>query len=1335
MAQYSISLEDPKLVPYEWHYGEIDPEILKKECLHHLFEDSADRFPNNLAVVYDKTNIKYSELESRCNRLARYLRDSGVVTGDRVGIFIKPSIDMYVSILAIMKAGAAYVPIDTGAPQDRVMYISEDCKLKKLVTTSALCKDYPDTKNMVFLDEIQDVLQNYSDERYRHEEINVKNTDLCYLIYTSGTTGRPKGVQLEHRNACHLARAEQKIYNIVPEDRIYQGFTIAFDASVEELWMAFFNGATLIAATEAMKHAGMDLSKLLTDAGVTVLSTVSTLLSILNDDIPTVRLLIQGGECINEQIIKKWSKPGRRLFNTYGPTESTVIATYSECCPGKPITIGRPISNYSVYIVDDKLKEVPPGEAGELCIGGIGLARGYLHRDDLTREKFIRNPFFENKHDSPILYRTGDLVKFNEDGDIEFHGRIDTQVKIRGYRVELSEIESVIGLSPDVQASVVSVYDIDGVQSLVAYILPRDSAKGIDSEAIYELLHEKLPSYMMPTYYEVIETVPKLISGKTDRKCLPAPTGKKFKVNKNIILPRNDIEEDILNVWQDVFKSQDISVTDQFFDDLGGHSLRAALATSRLRENPNMNSLSVSDIYKYQTIEKLAEVVKERMKNTEASPASKEAKKVREFPWLSHKICGLFQAASMYLVYLIGSIPFLAIFLYVFYGNDFLKALLSVNILILYVAVLLLYLPVSMTLSVLMKWIMIGRYKEGDYPVWGLYYFRVWFAGLFQSLVPVPLLTGSPLISIYLRLMGTKVGKNCYIGSLRLGVFDLISIGDNCSLGFDSEVLGSVVEDGYLKLRRIEIGNNCYVGPNSILSNSSKMMDNSQLGEQSMLRENETIPSNERWTGSPARKSDKHDANLDAMFKSGAESSLLRRFCFGVSCYFADIILQMIQLAATLPGLFLMIFGFLHMGMWVMATIPVIALSYNFFMCIEIALIKKLLIGEIKPGHYDLYTVFYFRKWFVDKLMAMSLSSMHCFYATLYTPHFLRLLGCKIGKNVEVSTVTHITPDLLTIGEGSFIADSSLLGTPKIYMGQIYISNTEIGKKTFIGNSALIPSGTRIGDNSLIGVLSIPPDIKTVSDDTSWLGSPAIFLPKRDINKDFDEEQTFKPTRALIAKRYSIEFVKILLPGTISSAMMVAIYFVLVKLASILSLMQLLLVFPLISFAAGMLVLLFVVLLKKLLIGTYRPRVEPLWSTFVWRSELVTGVYESLAVPVLSQFLGTPFIRYFLGLFGVKIAKHVYMGTTDITEFDLVEIEEGCYLNRSTLQTHLFEDRVMKMSKIKIKKNCNIGLGAFILYDTVMNEHSSIGNHSLLMKGESLLQDTEWEGIPVERKL
>ena len=443
--------------------------------------------------------MTYAQVEQRANQLAHHLRSRGVKRSDCVAMLLPRSLEVCTTLLAILKTGAAYVPFDPGFPAERVGFVLADCKARALVTTklfAAKAKNFHG--EIILLDEHEAEIVSQSATKLNSADIGATPEDLCYIIYTSGSTGQPKGVQIEHRSACHLVRCEGEIFQVRPEDRVYQGFSIAFDASIEEIWLAFFAGATLVVGDDEMVHAGAALSQMLADASVTVLSCVPTLLSMMDDDVPSVRLLILGGEQCPPDLVKRWWNPRRRVVNTYGPTEATVIATYAECHPQKPVTIGRPLPNYFAEILDEQLRPVAQGQSGELCLGGSGLARGYVGLPELTRGKFIPNPLAKNGELPTRLYRTGDLARFTPGSEIEFLGRIDSQVKIRGFRVELSEIESVLLECPGMQATAVTLReDSPGAQQLVAYLVACDDEK-IDDSKIRERLRARLPAYMMP---------------------------------------------------------------------------------------------------------------------------------------------------------------------------------------------------------------------------------------------------------------------------------------------------------------------------------------------------------------------------------------------------------------------------------------------------------------------------------------------------------------------------------------------------------------------------------------------------------------------------------------------------------------------------------------------------------------------------------------------------------------------------------------------------------------------------------------------------------------------
>jgi len=441
-----------------------------------------------------------------------------------------------------------------------------------------------------------------------------------------------------------------------------------------------------------------------------------------------------------------------------------------------------------------------------------------------------------------------------------------------------------------------------------------------------------------------------------------------------------------------------------------------------------------------------------------------------------------------------------------------------------------------------------------------------------------------------------------------------------------------------------------------------------------------------------------------------------------------------ISLPTIISGYF--IFNLYRWGGIAVAIIPISAF-YVISFCLSTVLVKWLALGKSKEEEFSIYSVKYVRKWLVDTLLHFSLIAVRTVYATIYVPAWLRLLGAKVGRRAEVSTVNQISTDLLHIGKESFLADSVSIGAPVIRRGIMYLKKTGIGDRTFIGNSAVLVSGREVGDNALVGVLSTPPPDLSIAqtNNTSWLGSPPMFLPRRQIAEGFTDKQTYAPPLYMILLRGFIEFFRVTLPLAIPTLLIMMFYhFIGIKVGeeSTLKLMwHATLYFALVSCAMALIA----VAAKWILIGRYKPTQKPLWSTYVWRNELVNSLCESMAYPYFVNFLlGTPFCSFFFKLMGSSFGKRVFMETTEITEFDLVKVKDNVALNFGcTIQTHLFEDRVMKMSYLHIMQDCSVGPMAVVLYNSEMQQASSLSGLSLLMKGEVLPAKTHWQGSPARQ--
>jgi non-ribosomal peptide synthetase-like protein len=1297
--------------------------------LHEIFEAQADTRPKNIAVVFGPEETTYASLESRSNRIARHLRSRGVGRGSLVAMLLRRSVDAYAAILGILKSGAAYVPIDPEYPADRVAYILEDSGARALVTSADLARRHEAFEGAVVrVDADRDAIAAEKASRLTREEVGASSQDLCYVIYTSGSTGRPKGVMIEHRNARRLVQAEGHIYAARSEDRVYQGASLAFDLSVEEVWLAFHAGATLVAATPEMERAGPDLSRMLTESGVTVLSSVPTLLSMLAEDVPTLRLLIFGGESCPEWLVARWARSGRRLVNTYGPTETTVIATYAELLPGKPVTIGHAVPGYRVYLLDDELRPAPRGEAGEICIGGAGVARGYVGLSDETRARFVPDPFAPADEPDARIYRSGDLGRLDANGAIEFLGRVDGQVKIRGFRVELSEIESELLQADGLRAAACAVReDVAGVQQLVGYVVP--GANPVDEERLRSHLRSRLPGYMVPALIETVTDLPLLPSGKLDRASLPAPRARKA-AKAAAGRPLTITERRIVKVWKDLFSPLPVSLDDHFFHDLGGHSLLAARMVSMLRKSPRFARLSVTDVYEHPTIASLASALDAAAPGSQRSlaEASTEVGDVVTTSGRRHFLAGALQSVGLYFVFGLRGLqwitPYLVFFLLIEIDLPVVES--AAWAALSEMAVF----PLLVLFAVTAKWLVLGRVRPGRYPLWGGYYLRWWFAQAVVASVPVNYLAGTPLLPWFYRLLGSRIGKDVYIGTERLAAFDLISIGDGACVDDDVSLFGQTVEGGELVIGPVTVGRKCYVGTRSVLREGAVMEDGARLEDLSLLPSGARIPAGETWAGSPARRV---PVSNPALLPPPARGPLRRA---AIAALYAALVLVMpiLLLGAFVPGMaLLMHLDLVEQPLIYLAAAPLVGASFVLLITAELVFLKWLLVGRVRPGTYPLHGGFYVRNWMADQLRALSHNTLGPLHATLYMAPWYRLLGAKLGRFVELSTATSMMPDLLEIGDGGTIADEASLGAGRVEGGWMTVATTRVGRRAFVGNSAVVPAGAELGDGSLVGVLSLaPPPKEGARSDAGWLGSPPRHLPRREGSACFTEGRTYCPPRRLVLTRAAVEVLRI----TLAPA-----GFILVTAAVITATLELwhsvgagatLGLLPLVYMACCAIAIVAVALVKWIVVGRYRPFVRPLWSAFVWRLEFVNALFEFFATPLaLLALQGTPLLPWYFRLLGARIGRRVYMHTTGLLEWDLVEVGHRVALNDDcVLQTHLFEDRVLKGSRLDIGADCAVGASSVLLYDSKMEDGARLDALSLLMKGETLPAGTAWAGLP-----
>ena len=646
-------------------FGNQSQNKTQDKCIQQLFEEQVERTPDAVAVEYRDRQLTYRELNERANQLAHYLRDLGVAPEVLVGLCVNRSLEMIVGMLGVLKAGGAYVPLDPAYPLERLTYMADDSKISILLTQNQLRSRLPEHQaRVVALDSDWSKIVLHS-----RENPTMKNTgeNLAYVIYTSGSTGKPKGVMITHSALSNFAQTVLAEYKIEKSDRVLQFASINFDVAVEEIYTCLLTGSTLVLRTDEMLADMKTFCQTCQNWQLTILNLptaywhqlIAELANIEAYFPESVRLVIIGGEKVLSEPVKHWQEYVKRsgksdrlqLINSYGPTETTVSATlYRIPTDTDTITsevpIGRPFDHLQTYILDRYGQPVPIGVPGELHIGGASLARGYLNRPELTKEKFIPNPFSVNSPKgyrfaykqltvnssssassalsassislrlcalceavsfrAARLYKTGDLARYLPDSNIEYIGRIDKQVKIRGFRIELGEIETVIAQHPDIQqTAVIAREDIPGDKRLVAYIVPQQ--QDLPKSKLRSFLQKRLPHYMVPPAYVKLDSLPITPGGKIDRQALPAPEFDRSELGKTFVAPQNDLESKIATIWSEILNTSPIGVQDNFFD-LGGHSLLAVSLLTRIEKTFQKN-IPLTTFLSAPTIEGVAKVI------------------------------------------------------------------------------------------------------------------------------------------------------------------------------------------------------------------------------------------------------------------------------------------------------------------------------------------------------------------------------------------------------------------------------------------------------------------------------------------------------------------------------------------------------------------------------------------------------------------------------------------------------------------------------------------------------------------------------------------------------
>jgi non-ribosomal peptide synthetase-like protein len=1279
--------------------GAVYPSVVcpLPRTLLNILDGSVRRWPGALALDDGESALTYSDLDAEVGRLAASLRERGVGAGDRVGVRIPSgTVGLYVAVLAVLSAGAAYVPVDADDPEERAELVWSESGVCAVLGAGGTIVPRPGVTSS------------------GHVGAPTPDDD-AWIIFTSGSTGKPKGVAVTHASAAAFVDAETRLFlqadPISPGDRVLAGLSVAFDASCEEMWLAWGHGACLVPAPRALVRTGTDLGPWLQRRGITVVSTVPTLAALWPvEALSAVRLLIVGGEACPPDVVRRFDDGRREVWNTYGPTEATVVACATRLRAGEEVGIGLPLDGWSLAVVDPQDPLGIPvrwGEVGELVIGGVGLGR-YLDPVKDT-EKYIPLPGLGWKR----AYRTGDLVRAQPAG-LTFVGRADDQVKLGGRRIELGEIDAAVQALPSVAtAATVLRRTAGGIDVLVTYVVPSDGAsEQFDHVAAQGRLRERLPAALVPRLAALAE-FPTRSSGKVDRDALPWP------LPTTKATDRGDVDADmawLLENWS-VLLGGEVNMDDDFFD-LGGTSLAAARLISIMRER--YPQVSVTDLYQHPTPAALRTVL------TSAETEQVHHRVTARTPWYT----GWLQTAFQLLVYVFSGLRWLVSLalvgnvVTVFLPESWLPRM---SWWVLVPAWLALFSPTSRVLiAAYGARALRGRIRPGEYRRGGRTHLRLWAAERLVASFGPGAITGTPLAARYARLLGCSVGQDVDLHALP-PVTGLAMFGDGCAIEPETDLAGWWLDGDVLHIGEVRIGAHARVGGRSTLLPGAELGVGAELLPGASL--GTAVPDGARWGGSPARA---QDTPTDADWPAGRAArsrtwawlyltgAMARGLVLGIAALPAAVIAVLalpanVSLGAAAADVF----------WWIPLMVVAGVLSH----ALLVAVLVRLAGTAITPGIHPVHSRAGWAAWLVHDLLEMSRRTLFPFYASLFTPVWLRCLGAKIGRSVELSTVLAL-PGMLRVADSAFLADDVLAAPYELRGGWLRIGRVEVGARAFVGNSGIVGPGRSVGDGALIGVLSDTPD--NVPDGSSWLGRPPMRLRRQ--AEEHDPGRTFAPPRSLRLARAAVELCRVV-PLILAGILGMATFVAFVEAYQLGGYLLAAVAGGAVLFVAGIIAGLVTTAAKWVLIGRFRTARHPLWCSFVWRNEVYDTFVEVLAVPWLVQSsVGTPLLNWWLRSLGARIGRGVWCETHWLPEPDLISLAAGASVNRGcVLQTHLFHDRVMRLDQVRLADGATLGPRTIVLPGSSIGAGATVGGGSLVMAAESVPDNGHWQGAPISR--
>lgn len=1270
-----------------------------------VFRATVAAHPDASALDNGRETLTYAALADAADELADALVAAGVEAGDRVGVRIPSgTTDLYIAVLGILAAGCAYVPVDHDDPDERARVVFGEAGVAAVVTADLV---------------VRATAEHGPGEG---ERADPEPGDDAWIIFTSGSTGTPKGVAVTHRNAAAFVDAEAGMFlqeqPIHPGDRVMAGLSVAFDASCEEMWLAWRHGACLVPAPRSLVRSGVELGPWLTANGITVVSTVPTLVALWpTEALERVRLLILGGEACPPEIGARLATDTREVWNTYGPTEATVVACGARLTGEPPVRIGLPLAGWDLAVVDEAGAPVGEGEEGELIIGGVGLARYLDPAKDAVAYAAMPTLGWER------AYRSGDRVRFDGVG-VVFAGRKDDQVKVGGRRIELGEVDSALLQVPGVTGAGAAVRkSAAGNTLLVGYVT---TGEGFDAKAASEQLRRDLPAALVPRL-AVVDTIPTRTSGKIDRDALPWPLpaegGSTSAQGEHAAYVGT--AGFVAEHWTHVLGGPPGSADEDFFD-VGGGSLAAAQLVSRLRAR--FPEVTVADVYEAPTPARLAAAL-----DAMATPSSRTNREVGIVPRKTQ----LGQVAATVAIRSVGALRWLV---WIGLGNALAAPLLGLSWLpqapwwVLALGWLLLVAPPGrMALAALGARLVLHGVEPGRHPRGGKVHLRVWLAEHLADELGATNLAGAPFIKNYARWLGARIAPDVDLHTVP-PVTGLLDLGRGAAIEPEVDLRGHWIDGATFILGPVRVRAGARVGARSTLLPGADIGRRAEVAPGSAVFG--VVPADEAWSGAPAEPS-------GAARGSWASEPPPERVGWRGAYAVTGAAVALLPVVAALAGLAVVapvvrqagggggaageasvaqVLGRVLLWLPVAGTVGFVVLAL-----LVLALVRLLGLG-LHEGSHPVHSRQAWQAWTTLRVLDEARTWLFPLYSSTLTPVWLRALGARIGPDVEASTVLLI-PRFTDVRAGAFLADDTLVASYELGGGWLRVADARVGRGAFVGNSGMASPGRKVPKQGLVAVLSAAPKRSKAKAGTSWLGSPPQRLRRE--SAETDAARTTTPPLRLRVARALVETCRAV-PVWLHLGLMACVVAVLEALWLRAWWLPVVLG-GLVLVAAGAVAAGLTTLAKWVLVGTVHRGDHPLWSSFIWRNELADTFTEVLAAPWFARPLsGTHVLNAWFRTLGARIGHGVWCDSYWLPEPDLVDLRDGATVNAGcVVQTHLFHDRVLSMDTVTIGAGGTLGPNSVILPAARIGRHATIGPASLVMRGESVPDRTRWMGNPV----